>query len=127
MNKRARIGFLLAGSIGLIGVAAMFTSAEVITVRASSQVPLYDPSTVVGSLGTVPRTVGKLEAGETLNVVSCDARKSDIDIQVRFQGQVAVLGGRTDEFRLLRREARIWDRNATQSCRGFFLASSQDA
>lgn len=127
MNRRTRVALQLAVSIGLIGAAAMFTSAEVITVRASAQVPLYDPSTVAGPWGTVLKTVGTLQAGESLNVVGCDDRKSDIDIQVLFQGQVAVLGGRAGEFRLFRRDARIWDPNATRSCRGFFGASSEDA
>jgi len=127
MDKRTRIALLLAVSIGLFGSAVIFTSAEVITVRASAQVPLYDPSTVAGPWGTVLKTVGTLQAGESLTVVGCEDRKSDIDLQVLFQGQVAVLGGRYGEYRLLRREARIWEPNATRSCQGYFVASSKDA
>ncbi len=124
MHKRTRIALLLAVPIGVIGAVATFTSAEVITVRASAQVPLYDPSTVAGPWGTVLKSVGTLKAGETLSVLDCDDRKSDIDIQVSFHGQVAVLGGRTGDYRLLRRKAHIWEPHAIRSCRGLFLASS---
>ena len=127
MHNLTRIALPLAVPIVVVGALAMFTSAEVITVRASANVPLYDPSTMAGPLGAAPTTVGTLEAGKSLSVLNCDPRKSDIDIQVPFQGRVAVLGGRFGDYKLLRREARIWEPNATWSCRGMFLSSSEAA
>jgi hypothetical protein len=95
-------------------------SGELITVEGRRDVPLYDPNTLAGAWGSRPIVLGTLGAGEKLQVVGCNDRKSDIDIHVSYRGAVAALGGRQGDFVLNRKIVSFWDAAATNSCRGFF-------
>ena len=120
VTKSVRIAIIGAASVGLIVAAASLTSSEVITVQALTTVSLYDPGSMAGPWGTKLKVVGTLQPGESLNVVGCNDRKSDIDLQVNFHGHIAVLGGGAGEYQLHRRKARPWEENAITSCFGFF-------
>ena len=116
MGKRAHVIFGLVGAAAIVGVAALPSVHEVLTVQAIATVPLYDPSTVAGKWDSSPKTVGVMRPGEIREVIACNPRKSDIDIEVSFQGQAAVIGGRTGEYKLLRRPAHRWEPGAIASC-----------
>ena len=118
MSRLARLVVVFA-SVAVALATLFLSSGEIITARALATIPLYDPSR-----GLKLKTVGTLAPGETLQVVGCHDRKSDIDIQVSFQGQTAVLGGKHGEFQLRRRSAYLWEPYATNTCHGFFTASS---
>jgi hypothetical protein len=118
MNFRPRV-LLLVVSVAVTAWAAL-PIAEVITAEGRREAPLYDPSTIAGAWGSKPKVLGMLRAGEKLTVVGCNARKSDIDIEVSYGGAVAVLGGGQGDFMLERRSAPLWKENATTSCRGLF-------
>jgi len=123
MLRSRRLVVAFAAAVAVVG-AYFLSPGEIITAHALATIPLYDPNTVAGPWGTKLKTVGTLAPGETVQVIGCDDRKSDIDILVSFQNQAAVLGGRHGEYQLQRRNAHIWQPHATKTCRGFFNASS---
>jgi hypothetical protein len=109
-------------------VAAWWLGAtEVLRVRAIEVVPLFDPSTLAGKIGDAPKQVGELDVGEELPVISCEDRKSDINLHATYQGKVVAVGEWKAKVKLLRRKAFPWEQNATSSCRGFFGSISAHA
>jgi hypothetical protein len=102
-------------------------SAEIITVRSVEAVPLFDPDTLAGKIGDLPKQVGLLKVGEELPVVACFDRKSDINLHATYQGREVAVGEWREKVQLLRRDAYPWQVGAITSCRGFFESISTHA
>lgn len=124
MRRSYRVSSLIAFAIAAVAFLAATAEGEEIVVVAGSDVPLYDPTSMAGPIGTTLRTVGVLSAGSSAGVVKCDPRKSDIDILVQFNGTTAVLGGQLSEVRLHRTRASVWAAGVTSTCIGFFQQAS---
>jgi hypothetical protein len=117
-----------AGVLSVAGAAAWWlTSGEVIRVRATEAVPLFDPQTLAGQIGSEPKQIGQLAAGEELPVVACIDRKSDINVHASYQGREVAVGEWKAKVQLFRRHAYPWQAGATTSCQGFFESISTHA
>jgi hypothetical protein len=114
-----RLYLLVSACVLALAVLALARGERIFAV-AVSEVPLYDPASLAGAWGAPVRTVGALAAGSQAQVVACHDRKSSIDIQVEYNGAVAVLGGEPSQVKLYRTNAPLWDRGVTNSCRGLF-------
>jgi len=117
----------LAVGIAALAAFALFflRNGEVITVIAIHDVSLLDPSTLAGQIGDRPKVVGVLSSGSTIYVSGCNPRKSDIDLEVQFNGKTAVVGGKSGDFQLIRHRALLTEEHAISSCRGLFCGSSE--
>jgi hypothetical protein len=94
------------------GLAACERRAEVIRLVAVDRVSLIAPGS---SAATTPRELGALAPGQAVYVTACNPRKSDIDVEVGWNGAAAVALGK---YRLERREASSGDEHAVGSCAG---------
>jgi hypothetical protein len=114
-----RSSYLAIAAATALSIAALFTfRSEKLYVVALSEVPLYDPATVAGTLGTSPTILAVMKPGESRPVVECLDRKTDIDVRVQFsKDQVAVAGWQPGAYRLKREEVHLWAAGATNSCR----------
>ena len=126
-----RTSVALLSAAGFVAVAAVaawwLSSGEVIRVRAIEAVPLFDPETLAGQIGSEPKQVGQLEAGEELTVVACVDRKSDINVHASYEGKEVAVGEWTAKVQLIRRHAYPWQAQATTSCQGLFQSISTHA
>lgn len=117
-----RTRFLLPSIFGALVLAAIaawwLSAAEAITVRAIESVPLFEPQSLAGKVGDVPKQVGQLRAGEELLVVACVDRKSDVNLHATHQGKVVAVGEWKAKVQLLRSHAFPWEPGATTSCPG---------
>jgi len=115
-------------SLGVLAGLSVFgwwiSAAEVIKVRAVETVPLFDPKSLVGQIGSPPQQVGELAVGQELSVVSCADRKSDINVFAAYQGKVVAVGEWKAKVQLLRRPAYLWEQGAITSCKGFYESVS---
>lgn len=124
---RPRFLLLSISSAVLLATFAVLwlSAAEVITVRAIESVPLFEPDSLAGRIGDVPKQVGQLNEGEELSVVACFDRKSDINVHAKYQGKVVAVGEWKAKILLLRARAYPWEPGATTSCQGFFESVSE--
>jgi hypothetical protein len=86
--------------------------AEVIRLVAVERVSLVAADS---SAGTTPRELGSLAPGQAVYVTGCNPRKSDIDVEVGWNGAAAVAVGK---YRLERRAANSGDQHTVSSCAG---------
>src|SRR5262245_11405580 len=124
MTRLHRRFGVAVGILAASGVVLLLAPAERVTVTALSELPLYDPSTLAGSYGTKPFVVGTLKHGEKKSVSGCNPRKSDIDLEVVYEGHTAVVGGDSGDFELTRQSAYFWQTGAIISCHGLFKLKS---
>jgi hypothetical protein len=104
--------------VAAIGYATR--EGEIITLVANQNVPLLDPETLAGRIGGLPTTIAALTPGQSLPVVDCHDRKSDIDLVVSYQGRNVVAGGSFKAFTLTRRPASMREAGAINACLGLF-------
>ena len=108
--------------VALIVVAAVVATrrGEVISLVAVQDVPLLDPTTLAGAIGDRPTTVAVLHAGQSVPVVDCRDRKSDIGLVVIHEGSSVVAGGTSNSYTLVRRAASMREVGAINACLGLF-------
>ena len=115
---RAVLFFFAVLVVAVVGWATR--EGEVITLVANQDVPLLDPATLAGKIGDLPTTIAVLKPGQSVSVVDCHDRKSDIDIVVSYQGRNLVAGGGFKSFTLTRRPASMRESGAINGCLGLF-------
>jgi len=121
--RARRLLVLTAVTAAVFGIGAVWlVRPEGITVVAVEAMPLY-----VRSPGNPPKVVGSMRPGKRLQVLGCDDTKSDIELHVSYQGQLAVLGEEFGKFRIHRQHIYPWQEGAVTTCRGFYEASTVDA
>jgi len=104
----------------VFGIIVWLRAPEIVIVRAIDIVPLFDPSSLSGSITTIPKVVGELKSGETLTIKECVDTKSDINFHALYKGQIVTIGEWKAKIDLLRHHAYPWEKNATTSCLGLF-------
>lgn len=115
---RAVLFFFAVLAVAVVGYATR--EGEVITLVANQDVPLLDPGTLAGKIGDLPTTIAVLKPGQSVPVVDCHDRKSDIDLVVSYQGRKVVAGGSFKSFTLTRRPASMRESGAINGCLGLF-------
>ena len=75
--------FFAVLTVAVVGYATR--EGEVIALVANQDVPLLDPGTLAGKIGDLPTTIAVLKPGQSVPVVDCHDRKSDIDLVVSYQ------------------------------------------
>ena len=109
-----RIALLL--SAWLIGsglFACQGEVSQVLELVALGTVVLVSPS---DKFAATLEPMGVLPDGQIVRVLSCRPRKSNTQVDVMFNGRPAVVW--KGNYRVLRRNARKGDANATSSCTG---------
>lgn len=111
----------LLGLFLLIVITALLIrngDGEIIEITALNNVFLFDPDTLSGNGYGSPKVVGILSPGSTIYVSGCKPRKTDIDLEVKFDGKTAVMGSPTGTYSVTRRLAPMSEKHAIASCRG---------
>jgi hypothetical protein len=120
LHVRARHFCTPGVTLALFGLlAACAPNAEVIELVALDPIILVAPNSVAG---VALNQVGALAAGQRTYVTGCNARKSDIDIQVSWNGISAVAW--SGKYRLERRDAKPTEAHAIRSCSGLLLGTA---
>jgi hypothetical protein len=105
--------------VAVLAAGCSLENPEVVSMYALEDISIVDPNTVAGSVGSHPIVLGVLSRGQSLPVLDCRPRKSDIDVIVKFEGQLGVPWGR---YRLERSSVPPGTSGSITSCLGLLAA-----
>lgn len=111
---------LFLSALTPVAVVVATRQGEVISLVAKQDVPLFDPNTLAGKIGNRPTTIAVLHPGQSVPVVDCRDRKSDMDLVVVHEGKQLVAGGTSGSYALIRRTVSMREPGAISACVGLF-------